>query len=121
MAHVSAWVSTLPGSMHKLPEGTTCDRHPERLAVVRIQGETDSFGAEFIDCCAECRDEIANYKDVGRCDYCKGENLELIPHRDYDEGSYGPVYRICRACKKHSNDEYRELDSEYDDYFDDGE
>jgi hypothetical protein len=38
-----------------------CDQHPDRLAVVRLQGETDSFGAELNDMCTECRDAYREY------------------------------------------------------------
>lgn len=94
--------STLPGAGHHLPKGAMCDEHPSRPAVARIQGETDSFGAELIDCCAECRDEIraAIRSDLsGRCDWCRQEASDLRNRRDYEEGSTGPVYQVCGQCR----------------------
>lgn len=58
MGDVTGPVSTLPGAGHALPAGTMCDDHPDRPAVARIQGETDSFGSELWDLCEECRDEM---------------------------------------------------------------
>lgn len=34
-----------------------CDDHPDRPATHRVQGETDSFGCEYIDWCQECHDK----------------------------------------------------------------
>ena len=49
MAEVTGPISTLPGARHALPAGTMCDEHPDRPAVARVQGETDSFGCELND------------------------------------------------------------------------
>lgn len=46
MAEVTGPTSYLPGHHCKLPPGTMCDEHPDRLAIARVQGETDSFGSE---------------------------------------------------------------------------
>ena len=96
-------VATLPGSYAGLPAGTVCDEHPDRPAVRRIQGETDSFGCEFYDMCDECviehNKQIANNRS-GICDWCKNDAEDLRPKRDYEEGRYGPVYRVCRDCAK---------------------
>jgi hypothetical protein len=48
MGEVTGPISTLPGHSHQVPDGTVCDDHPDRPAVARIQGETDSFGAELM-------------------------------------------------------------------------
>lgn len=95
-------VSTLPGHSAGVPVGTKCDEHPDRDAVRRIQGETDSFGCEYHDMCQECHDEYvreANSADYsGKCNWC-GKHVErLIPHRDIEEGSYGRVYEVCKPC-----------------------
>ncbi|MGY7975507.1 hypothetical protein L1Q33_25460, partial [Klebsiella pneumoniae] len=50
-------VSTLRGHFCSLPTDSKCDEHPDRLAVRRVQGETDSFGCEYHDMCQECLDE----------------------------------------------------------------
>jgi hypothetical protein len=92
-----------------------CDEHPTRPAVVRIQGETDSFGSELIDCCAECRDAlkaaISATRD-GYCDWCKGSAKNIRDHRDFEEGSSGPIYQVCAACRER---EYARLEAELDD------
>lgn len=108
MAEVTGPIGTLPGSVHSLPQGTICDDHPERPAVKRVQGETDSFGSEQIDMCQECYDEYRNRdtteERTGCCDWCKSEATDLRPRRDFDEGSSGPVYQVCGACVRKEND-----------------
>lgn len=104
MAHVSGPCSSMPGSVHRVPLGTMCDDHPDRLATKRIQGETDSFGAEFIDCCDECESRILDDKMSGTCDWCHTYAEELRPRRDFEEGISGPVYQVCCACVKKEND-----------------
>jgi hypothetical protein len=58
----SSRVFSRSGSLHRVPSGMTCDDHPERLAVKRVQGETDSFGCEYIDWCQECYDNYVVYR-----------------------------------------------------------
>lgn len=93
----------LPGDVHELPKGATCDDHPDRLAVTRKQGETDSFGYEAHDLCEECLREWVAYARsenarTGKCDWCKKDTTDLRDARDYEEGFYGPVYRVCGGC-----------------------
>lgn len=111
--HITGPISSLPGAVHPVPAGTKCDEHPDRDAVSRVQGETDSFGAELNDCCAECEDRLAQIRGglhSGQCDWCKKHRADLKPTRDYDEGSYGSVYNVCRECRrKQSNDAAEEL------------
>lgn len=120
MAAVTGPISSRPGSAHDLPAGTKCDSHPDRQAVARIQGETDSFGCEMNDCCQECVDEIRAYARSaearsGQCDWCKNEATDLRDRRDYDEGMAGPVYRVCGACVKRQNERLAEEAREYED------
>jgi hypothetical protein len=127
MADVTGPISTLPGSRHATPEGTMCDDHPDRPAVQRIQGETDSFGSEMHDLCQECLDEHlaaeAQYRAEARkgcCDWCKREATDLRNRRDFEEGMCGPVYRVCGACVKAENERLQEeLDEYRNDYDDD--
>lgn len=95
-------VSTLPGSIRAVPVGTECDEHPGVLAVKRVQGETDGFGAEFLDMCQECYDkykeEMRNVDNSGICDWCKKSADQVFNHRDIEEGSCGRVYQVCQAC-----------------------
>jgi hypothetical protein len=105
MGDITGPISTLPGTPHELPDGTTCEEHPERPAVARIQGETDSFGCELNDYCQECLDELRAYNRspearTGTCDWCNQDAPDLRDKRDYEEGMNGPVYRVCGACSK---------------------
>lgn len=114
MADVSGPVRTLPGSRSAVPEGMMCDAHPDKPAVCRVRGETDSFGAEFLDLCQECLDELAQNEASsrsGRCDWCGCEAPDLRPRRDFEEGMCGRVYNVCGACVRRENEQLRaELD-----------
>jgi len=99
MATVSGPVSSLPGSKHVVPEGMMCDSCEVNKATVRIQGETDSFGAEFHDVCADCEKKFSDSM-TGTCDWCGKDEVPLKPTRDYDEGTCGPVYYVCGECKQ---------------------
>jgi hypothetical protein len=115
MAEVIGPCSTLPGAHHAVPEGTRCDEHEERLAVKRVQGETDSFGAELNDMCLGCyeahKTSWAAYKEEqahGICDWCRREATDRRQVRDWEEGSAGPLYDVCGVCIKRRNDEAEE-------------
>ena len=91
-------VKTLPGSKHLLFDADIkCDNHESRIAIVRLQGETDSFGCEYHYLCESCLDEYdKESKDVEEvCDWCKKTSSTCAPHRDFEEGSAGPVYNVC--------------------------
>lgn len=119
-------VSTLPGSAHALPERAMCDDHSDRPAVARVQGETDSFGCEYLDLCQECLKKIRDYANSaevrsGPCEWCRNQATDLRYARDYDEGMGGPVYRVCGACIHRRNEEAREELVAYDREYDDGD
>jgi hypothetical protein len=121
MADVTGPISTLPGSIHACPAEAMCDDHPDRPAVTRIQGETDSFGSEMFDACGECAAEHRKHKSEARngiCDWCNGQAADLRPRRDYDEGMVGPVYDVCGACVRAENERAHEelKESGYYDY-----
>lgn len=110
MGEVTGPIWTLPGARHDFPDGTKCDVHPDRDAVARVQGETDSFGCEMSDCCQECLDEIRSHERsakarTGNCDWCKQDAADIRETRDYEEGLCGPVYRVCGPCRKRRDDE----------------
>lgn len=102
MAEIIGPCSTLPGHEHSLPKGAKCDLHPRRNAVARIQGETDSMGAELNDMCQACLDEhralMKSADTSGKCEWCSEQVPKLFDRRDTDEGLYGRVYRVCRPC-----------------------
>ena len=115
MADLTGPISTLPGSVQFAPEDIECDYHPDRKAVRRIQGETDSFGAEFYDLCQECIDEHRKHQKearTGSCEWCKEDATDLRAHRDIEEGSYGCVYRVCGDCIKKEREQWAEEDRE---------
>ena len=63
---------------------------------------TDSMGSEMHDLCQECLDKAgaaARADASGTCDWCKAQATDLRNHRDWEEGSSGPVYRVCGACR----------------------
>lgn len=100
-------VSTMPGSIHKVPSGQTCDKHTDRMATFRVQGETDSFGAEYVDMCDECKAEFQAAKEElnpGYCQWCGKHADDRKPTRDYDEGMSGPVYDVCQPCRQAASD-----------------
>lgn len=127
MAEITGPISTLPGRCHDFPDGTKCDEHPDRDAVARVQGETDSFGCEMHDMCAECleaarawsRSPEADEWRKGKCEWCKTEVTDLRDARDYDEGMCGRVYRVCGPCVKRQNDEAERELRYYDNGYDD--
>lgn len=108
MAHVGGPISSLPGTLLKLPENQTCDEHPDRLAVARVQAETDSFGYEAIDWCDECHAKYKKGDDEGSgitsCDHCHCTNIKTTATRDPDEGRCGPVYYLCDDCLQRLRD-----------------
>lgn len=110
MAHVSGPTSTLPGSLHKLPPGTMCDDHPTIAAYARVQGETDSMGAEYLDLCYTCYQKVKDQDSIqdGTCEWCHNHSDKLRHHRDLDEGSCGPVYLVCPACIHRENESAQE-------------
>lgn len=117
MADVTGPISTLAGTTRDVPEEMMCDNHPDQPAVVRVQGETDSFGCEMEDICQQCVDERKAYRcseagqaeelewRTGACEWCKNHVTDLRDARDYEEGMNGRVYRVCGACIKRVNDE----------------
>lgn len=116
MADVTGPISSLPGSAHAAHG--MCDNHPDRPATVRMQGETDSFGSEMYDLCNECakewRDE-ARKPDIGRCDWCKTDDVERRPKRDWEEGMSGPVYYVCDPCRERYDRRTAALDNDWSD------
>lgn len=116
-------VATLPGNQ-SLPElGTMCDEHPTVAALTSVQGETDSFGAEYMYLCRACLDNhvksIADNPVEGYCDRCDSFFVGLVNRRDIEEGSYGRVYKLCKSCidqdREDSKRDYPEYEEDYTD------
>jgi hypothetical protein len=96
----------------------TCD-DCDAPATVRVQGETDSFGSEQHDLCAACARKMRSEDNdtSGWCDWCKAEAEKRIWTRDYDEGSGGPVYHVCRPCYDRQQQAIREELDRYEDEY----
>lgn len=133
MSDTTGPVSTLQGALSSVPVGTMCDEHGSVHAVARMQGETDSFGAEYHDVCQVCLDvhraALKAYRETPHyCDWCKQEKLGVVSHRDFTEGRAGPVYEVCTDCRVAELHELQEEaveddsdwpDRDLDDYADD--
>lgn len=115
MADVIGPCTTLPGTFHAFKLVTLCDEHPDRPAVSRVQGETDSFGAELIDMCQEClahyREQLSDNRNLlEQCDWCKNQSTGLCDRRDFEEGTHGRVYRVCDGCVDKENTRLKDDD-----------
>ena len=115
MAEVIGPCSSLPGAHHPVPMGTTCDTHPGRPASHRVQGETDSFGAELNDMCQQCYEKhkvaMEKYREehaCGTCEWCGNSANDLRNRRDFEEGTCGRIYQVCGACVRKENEEAEE-------------
>lgn len=107
MADVTGPIDTLPGAVRRPPADMPCDNDCGRLAEVRVQGETDSFGCEMYDLCRPCWDAEKDVDTSGICDWCRKQAPSLLPRRDADEGMCGPVYYVCEPCRKRDNEVLR--------------
>ena len=100
----------LPGSTKRLTDSSyICDIHEDRPATYQVQGETDSFGCEYLYMCDGCytayRDERYETWAEQACQRCGTKGVR--PFRDYDEGMHGPVYYLCKKCISQSiQDQY---------------
>lgn len=88
----------LPGSTLKLNDTSNelCDDCEEpNAAEFRVQGETDSFGCEYLFLCSRHYDEFKIEVDENpiACELC---TQPATPQRDLDEGLNGPVHYRCQ-------------------------
>jgi hypothetical protein len=96
----------LPGSIRILKNSKeSCENHYARIAEFRIQGETDSFGAEYEFLCRECFEKREIHSITGNCDWC-GSLRSLSFYRDLEEGFCGPVYRVCSECMQKDKEKW---------------
>jgi hypothetical protein len=95
-------VSTLPGATWKVQDHDRCDQHPEVPAFKKVQGETDSFGCEYVFMCKPCYDAYIEYESKPKTGYCEshgGEGNDIRRVRDYEEGMCGRLYSVCFECR----------------------
>lgn len=92
----------LPGSWTAYVGDEPCQVCGEKAAA-RLQGETDSMGAEYSWWCDDhiqaVRDSLKASREVEHiCDGC-GAKAKVYPSRCWEEGSNGPVYDWCSSCR----------------------
>lgn len=120
---------TLPGDVWRNLEDDhngQCDCDDcDQPAVGRICIEADSFGAEWAHYCqAHLAEAEAKTEEpiIGDCDWCKAVDVEVLPTRDTDEGSHGPVYDVCKGCRQHQDkldmEDLRRREEEQEEDFD---
>ena len=115
--------------------GNTCydcaEKGTENVpATTALITNSDSFGSEYCPMCASCRDAYVIERDkakaielanpTGCCDWCNATNVVVTPRRDFEEGSHGRVYDICRPCIDKENELFRrglDEDDDWDDYY----
>lgn len=98
----------LPGDVRVVVDPNIyCDRcldaEKREWATKRVQGETDSFGCEYVYLCDKHFAELQKEEEEPRiyyCDWCHQEVEKTTPTRDYDEGLHGRVYQVCQNCRK---------------------
>ncbi|ATA54556.1 hypothetical protein CKY39_16075 [Variovorax boronicumulans] len=42
------------------------------------------------------------------CEWHRGMGLDVRPHRDFEEGSAGPLYSVCAACRRQESERVAE-------------
>lgn len=93
----------MPGDFSKGSYPEPCEHEGCDLkeSAYEIQGETDSFGCEYMYFCEEhgkmVLEEMKKPR-VGSCDFCQTET-KLKATRDPEEGMNGPVYDLCPNCR----------------------
>lgn len=101
-----------------------CSSKPEcnTQATVKMVGEVDSFGVEWMYLCKECSDSISKELDTTtqHCESC-GVDVICKPYRDPEEGSAASQQWLCSGCRTKRNKEFEDsfaqdlgLDDDYD-------
>ncbi len=112
----------LPGQFIKAHVDDVCEEHNDLPAVIRMIGETDSMVCEIIPMCQACYDAAKQYQlehpdgEDYDCDICH-ESHPCKPSRDPEEGLNGPIYWICKSCRKKIRKSAKELRDEEDEYY----
>lgn len=119
MSYPNGPVRTLPGSRRTPDKGAMCGEHPDVPSFKTIQGETDSFGAEFYEMCEACvkkfeEEREQSQNELSFCDWCKTQKTGCSFRRDLGESSTGPVYFVCPSCSAQNNEENSVYSDDYD-------
>lgn len=104
MSESSGPVRTLPGTHYTVNIEDSCD-DCDNKATHKIQGETDSFGCEYMYFCDQhygvYKNQVSEI-EYG-CDACCHQGRDVRWWRDPDEGIFGRVYLRCESCRiKHN-------------------
>lgn len=92
------------GQRISVSSGAKCYNHRDTDAVIRIVGEISMGCAETYDYCKECHEQFKKEEQEVReagetCDWCGKVKSDCKSHRDFEEGSNGPVYTVCLNCR----------------------
>lgn len=131
-------LAPLPGHVREIRSGDDCPCQYDECkdaATHEYCTEADGMGAEWLPLCNAHLEQFKKDVEAGgptidTCDWCKAHDVEIFPFRDWEEGSNGPVYDVCNACIRKSNDyaheELKRMEDEEDEFaempdLDDGE
>lgn len=113
---------SLPGNIRKLESPEKCEaclyNDKDSTANLEVCTEADSFGSEWQPICQPCLDkhksELHPDGTLGDCEWCRSVDVMVKPTRDYEEGSFGPVYDVCKQCRinqaKRAQEEFDSLE-----------
>lgn len=111
-------MSSLPGQLIRLEADDikscrTCGTNATHDLVI----EADAFGSETVPYCSEHgkveQEDFNAGNKSGDCDWCKASGVAVSYRRDFEEGSHGKVYEVCRPC---IDKQLKELNDESDSY-----
>jgi len=110
----------LPGEVRKHHSNEQCEYDDcTATATHKVCTESDSFGDEWEYRC-EAHLPDPTKKNIGDCDHCEAQDVELVPTRDPEE-IHGPVSYLCPACLSRHRQYVRELNESYHDELDEYE
>lgn len=116
-----------PGDVRSIRMGDECPCQYDACneqATMEYLVEMDSMGADWLPLCeahvaAFKADVAAEGPTVDSCDWCHAPDVEVTPHRDWEEGNNGPVYSVCKSCIAKDVDAANEAMAQMDDNLDD--
>lgn len=96
-------MGVLPGQLRKLTDSREACSYCGVPATHELIGEVDGFGHESTPYCEKHgvmqKEEHTKSREVTTCAWCKTIGVETSPHRDFEEGSNGPLYDVCDGCR----------------------
>jgi hypothetical protein len=89
-------------------ECEACKKFAQYRLVVSVDGEQFETIPYCSDHVHDAKEHLMDQHNVGTCDWCKGSNLIVKPHRDFEEGNNGPIYDVCKACRVKESDSLKD-------------